>query len=194
MEPGEFGTRFGTGGARRAATGATQRDKLIQRYSDFRGLSLYSGGTGETHWDGGTLLRIRRLGVRIPPSALKVLVTGLRWQPHCQKRPDLQQFVTGAAASDSIEASVSLGSSCPSLSAVSRFVTSWPPAPSRPRDGREAYPPTGTYVSCFIWLSRPCPCTFRATHEWGSTSQWVGALWTPSSVVTPRYCIGCRDP
>jgi hypothetical protein len=27
MEPGEFGTRFGTGGARRAATGRTQWDE-----------------------------------------------------------------------------------------------------------------------------------------------------------------------
>jgi hypothetical protein len=68
---GELGTRFGTVLARLAATGATQRDKLIRRFADFQPLSLYSGGTREAHWDGGTLLRIRRLGVRIPPSAQK---------------------------------------------------------------------------------------------------------------------------
>ena len=35
----------------------------------FHCLLLYSVGTGGTGWDGGILLRIRRLGVRIPPSA-----------------------------------------------------------------------------------------------------------------------------
>jgi hypothetical protein len=66
---GKFGTRFGTVLARLAATGATQWDTPIRRYSDFQTLSLYSGGTGATHWDGGTLLRIRRLGVQIPERA-----------------------------------------------------------------------------------------------------------------------------
>jgi hypothetical protein len=68
---GEFGTGFGTGAAGLAATGATQRDKPTRCYRDFQALSLYSAGTGATHWDGGILLRIRRLGVRIPPSAHK---------------------------------------------------------------------------------------------------------------------------
>ena len=68
---GEFGTRFGTGAARPVATGGTQRDEPKWRPMLFRRLLLYSAGTGETHWDGGTLLRIRRLGVRIPPSAQK---------------------------------------------------------------------------------------------------------------------------
>ena len=39
--------------------------------SAFHWFWLYAGRTGGIHWDGGTLLRIRRLGVRIPPSALK---------------------------------------------------------------------------------------------------------------------------
>jgi hypothetical protein len=74
---GRFGTRFGTGGARPAATEATYCDESIRLSSDFHWLWLYSGGTGGADWDGGTLLRIRRLGFRIPPSAQKVLVTGL---------------------------------------------------------------------------------------------------------------------
>jgi hypothetical protein len=37
---GEFGTRFGTVLARLAATGATERDKPIQRFRDFQSLSL----------------------------------------------------------------------------------------------------------------------------------------------------------
>jgi hypothetical protein len=62
-----------TGGARLAATGGTHCDEAITLSSDFRRLSLDSGGTRGTHWDGGILLRIRRLGVRIPPSAQKCL-------------------------------------------------------------------------------------------------------------------------
>ena len=74
---GEFGTRFGTVLARLAATGGTYCDEAIKLSSDFHWFWLYSIETGATHWDGGILLRIRRLGVRIPPSALKVLVTVL---------------------------------------------------------------------------------------------------------------------
>ena len=37
---GEFGTGFGTVLARLAATGATERDKPIQRFRDFQSLSL----------------------------------------------------------------------------------------------------------------------------------------------------------
>ena len=62
MEPGESGTRFGTGGARLAATGGTQRDEPIRRSICSNIFLLYSTGTGGTGWDGGTLLRIRRLG------------------------------------------------------------------------------------------------------------------------------------
>jgi hypothetical protein len=58
---------------RRVATGGIQRDEPESRPMLFRCLLLYSGGTGETLCDGGTLLRMRRLGVRIPPSAQKCL-------------------------------------------------------------------------------------------------------------------------
>ena len=51
--------------------GGTQRDEPKWRPMLFRRLLLYSAGTGETHWDGGTLLRIRRLGVRISLRARK---------------------------------------------------------------------------------------------------------------------------
>jgi hypothetical protein len=37
----------------------------------YQHLLLYSPGTGGTGWGSGTLLRIRRLGVGIPPSAQK---------------------------------------------------------------------------------------------------------------------------
>jgi hypothetical protein len=71
VEPGGFATRFVTVVARLTATEATLCDKPIPLYSDFQSFLLYSAVAGATHWDGGTLLRIRRLGVRIPPSAPK---------------------------------------------------------------------------------------------------------------------------
>jgi hypothetical protein len=70
-----FGTRLGTGGARLAATGGAHCDEAITLSSECEWLWLYFGGTGATHWDGGTLLPIRRLGVRIPPSALRLTRT-----------------------------------------------------------------------------------------------------------------------
>jgi len=62
MEPGGFGTQFGTGGATLAATGGTDCDESMALASDFPTLSLYSGGTGETHWDAGTLPTDQKVG------------------------------------------------------------------------------------------------------------------------------------
>jgi hypothetical protein len=63
-------TRFVAVFARLAATGATHCDECIRLYLIVQCFLLYPGGTGSTHCDSGTFLRIRRLGVRIPPSAL----------------------------------------------------------------------------------------------------------------------------
>jgi hypothetical protein len=67
----ESATRFVTGSPRLAATGGAHWDGSAPLFSQFQCFLIYLAGTQPTHCDSSTVLRIRRLGVRIPPSARK---------------------------------------------------------------------------------------------------------------------------
>ena len=128
----------------RRKTGCDRRDSGRQTRTAlhrFLPSLLYSAGTVGTGWDSGTLLRIRRLGVRIPASALKVLVTGLRRLVRSQPRRILTQLGTGPTASDRDQKPVS-----PLVAPVS--LSGWPsPFSIRPRRVRVQHVANGASAS-----------------------------------------------